>query len=78
MGDRWRRWAWVGVLVVGLILYLAVLRTLVSTKNPNFVPALILLGATLVPLTFLTFAQARTGRWQVPASVLVTSAFFVV
>ncbi|WP_328374012.1 DUF1294 domain-containing protein [Micromonospora zamorensis] len=52
------------------------LRTLVSTKNPNFVPALILLGATLVPLTFLTFAQARTGRWQVPASVLVTSAFF--
>ncbi|MEU8424127.1 PrsW family intramembrane metalloprotease [Micromonospora sp. NPDC048835] len=76
MRDRWRRWAWVGVLVIGLILYLAVLRTLVSTKNPNFVPALILLGATLVPLTFLTFAQARTGRWQVPASALATSAFF--
>ncbi|MEU5936763.1 hypothetical protein [Micromonospora sp. NPDC047187] len=34
------------------------------------IPALILLGATLVPLTFLTFAQARTGRWQVPASAL--------
>jgi RsiW-degrading membrane proteinase PrsW (M82 family) len=76
MGDRSRRWAWLGVLIVGLILYLIVLRTLIRTQNPNFVPALILLGATVVPLAFLTFAQARTGRWQVPASALVVSAFF--
>ncbi|MCA2216442.1 PrsW family intramembrane metalloprotease [Jidongwangia harbinensis] len=76
MRDRWRRWAWVGVLAVGLVLYFAVLRTLTGTQNPNFVPALILLGATVVPLSFLTFAQARTGRWQVPASTLVVAAFF--
>jgi protease PrsW len=76
MHDRSRRWAWLGVLVVGLILYVIVLRTLVHTQNPNFVPALILLGATVVPLSFLTFAQARTGRWQVPASALVIAAFF--
>jgi RsiW-degrading membrane proteinase PrsW (M82 family) len=71
-----RRWAWLGVLVVGLILYFVVLRTLVHTQNPNFVPALILLGATVVPLAFLTFAQARTGRWQVPTSALLASALF--
>jgi RsiW-degrading membrane proteinase PrsW (M82 family) len=71
-----RRWAWLGVLVVGLLLYLVVLRTLVRTQNPNFVPALILLGAAVVPLAFLTFAQARTGRWQVPASALVVAALF--
>ncbi|GLY94318.1 PrsW family intramembrane metalloprotease [Actinoplanes sp. NBRC 103695] len=76
MRDRSRRWAWLGVLVVGLILYFVVLRTLVGTQNPNFVPALILLGATVVPMAFLTFAQARTGRWQVPASALVVAAFF--
>lgn len=76
MRDRSRRWAWLGVLVIGLILYVAVLRTLVHTQNPNFVPALILLGATVMPLTFLTFAQARTGRWEVPASVLLVAAFF--
>lgn len=76
MRDVWRRWAWLGVLVVGLALYVIVLRTLVSTQNPNFVPALLLLGATVVPLAFLTFAQARTGRWQVPAWALVTAAFF--
>jgi RsiW-degrading membrane proteinase PrsW (M82 family) len=76
MRDQWRRWAWLGVLAVGLVLYFLVLWTLVGTQNPNFVPALILLGATVVPLTFLTFAQARTGRWHVPASVLLVAAFF--
>ncbi|WP_212999455.1 PrsW family intramembrane metalloprotease [Winogradskya consettensis] len=76
MRDLSRRWAWLGVLVIGLALYVVVLRTLVRTQNPNFVPSLLLLGATVVPLAFLTFAQARTGRWQVPASALVTAAFF--
>jgi protease PrsW len=71
-----RRWAWAGVLIVGLVLYVIVLRTLVHTQNPNFVPSLLLLGATVVPLAFLTFAQARTGRWQVPGAMLVTAAFF--
>jgi protease PrsW len=71
----YRRWAWVGVLLVGLILYALVLRTMVDTKNPNFVPATILLGATVVPITFLTFAQGRSGRWQVPASVIAAAAF---
>jgi RsiW-degrading membrane proteinase PrsW (M82 family) len=71
-----RRWAWLGVLIIGLALYFAVLRTLVHTQNPNFVPSLILLGATVIPLSFLTFARARTGRWQVPPSALAISAFF--
>ena len=76
MRDHTRRWAWLGVLVTGLVLYVIVLRTLVHTQNPNFVPSLILLGATVVPLSFLTFAQARTGRWQVPTAALVVAAFF--
>jgi RsiW-degrading membrane proteinase PrsW (M82 family) len=71
-----RRWAWLAVLAAGLILYVVVLRTLIRTQNPNFVPALILLGATVVPLAFLTFAQARTGRWQAPASALIVAALF--
>jgi RsiW-degrading membrane proteinase PrsW (M82 family) len=71
-----RRWAWLAVLVIGLGLYLIVLHTLVRTQNPNFVPALILLGAAVVPLAFLTFAQARTGRWQVPASSLIVAVLF--
>jgi RsiW-degrading membrane proteinase PrsW (M82 family) len=76
MNEAYRRWAWVAVLVVGLILYIAVLRTMVDTRNPNFVPTTILLGATVVPATFLTFAAGRSGRWQVPAWILVAAAFF--
>jgi len=76
MSGRFRHWSWLAVLLVGLILYVIVLRTLLHTQNPNFVPALILLGATVVRLSFLTFAQARTGRWQVPAYALVIDAFF--
>src|SRR4051794_34943669 len=76
MRDSSRRWAWLGVLITGLVLYVLALRTLVHTQNPNFVPSLILLGATVVPLSFLTFARARTGRWQVPGSALVIAAFF--
>jgi RsiW-degrading membrane proteinase PrsW (M82 family) len=75
MARVWRRWAWIPVLVIGLALYILVLRTMVETKNPNFVPATILLGAAVVPATFLTFVQGRSGRWQVPAVVLAASAF---
>ncbi len=71
-----RRSAWLGVLVVGLALYFAVLSTLIRTQNPNLVPALILLGAGVVPATFLAFAQARTGAWHVPAGLLAVTAFF--
>jgi RsiW-degrading membrane proteinase PrsW (M82 family) len=76
MRELSRRWAWAGVLLIGIALYLLVLWTLVDTQNPNFVPSLILLGATVVPAAFLAFAQARTGRWQVPASALGIAAFF--
>jgi protease PrsW len=47
------------VLVVGIALFLAVLRTLVVTQNPNLVPSLILLGAAVIPAAFVTFVRAR-------------------
>ncbi len=76
MNPLWRRWSWLAVLVVGVALYVLVLSTMVRTKNTNFVPAMILLGATVVPATFLTFVQGRSGEWQVPPSVLAMAAFF--
>lgn len=54
-----RRWSWVLVLVVGLVLYEAVRRGVVDTGNPNLVPALILLGAAVVPAAFVTFVGGR-------------------
>jgi RsiW-degrading membrane proteinase PrsW (M82 family) len=58
------------VLSAGLVLFLAVERTLVATANPNFVPSTILLGALLVPVTFVTYVYGRGAAWTVPLPVL--------
>jgi hypothetical protein len=57
-------------------LYLLVLAGLVDTQNPDYVPTLILLGATVIPLAFMTFAAGRPGRWQVPAGVFGAALLF--
>jgi RsiW-degrading membrane proteinase PrsW (M82 family) len=71
-GNRsWvRKWAWVGTLVIGAALYLAVLAVLMDTRNPNLFPTMILLGAIVVPLTFVTFADGRSGRWLIDGQTL--------
>lgn len=76
MTSTLRRWAWVGVLVVGIVLWLLVLRTMLITRSPAYVPAMILLGATVVPASFMTFAEGRSGQWEVPGGVLATAALF--
>ena len=54
-----RRWSWVLVLVVGLVLFEAVQHAILVTGNPNLVPALILLGAAVMPAAFLAFVAGR-------------------
>lgn len=54
-----RRWAWLGVLVGGVVLFEVVRRVLVETQNPNLLPSLILLGAAVAPVTFVTFVLGR-------------------
>lgn len=70
-----RRHAWIGVLVVGVALFVAVERTMVATGNPNFVPSSILLGAAIVPAAFLTFVYGRRLPYDVPAPLVATAAF---
>jgi RsiW-degrading membrane proteinase PrsW (M82 family) len=50
---------WFQIFVSGLILLYLVERTLVATSNPNYVPSVILLGAFLVPITFVTYLYER-------------------
>jgi protease PrsW len=61
---------WLQLLASGLVLLFLLERTLVATGNPNFVPSVILLGAFLVPLTFLTYLYERLPNWDVPAPVV--------
>lgn len=69
-----RRHAWILVLVVGIVLFVAIERTLVATENPNFVPSAILLGAAVVPATFLTFIYGRRMPYDIGAGTLAVAA----
>src|SRR5262249_49561423 len=70
-----RRWAWVAVLASGTALYLVLLELLVDSRDPSYVPAMVLLPGSIVPTTFRTLAGGRKGRWRVRAGVLAAAAF---
>jgi RsiW-degrading membrane proteinase PrsW (M82 family) len=57
---------WFQIFVSGLVLLFLVERTLVATGDPNYVPSAILLGAFLVPVTFVTYLYERLPNWDVP------------
>jgi protease PrsW len=61
---------WFQLFVSGLILLYLVERTLVATSNPNYIPSVILLGAFLVPITFLAYRYERLPTWDVPLPLL--------
>jgi RsiW-degrading membrane proteinase PrsW (M82 family) len=59
------------VLLVGLLLFVAVQQAIVMTGNPNLVPSLLLLGALLVPVTFVLYLDGRRPDYDLPQSVLL-------
>lgn len=62
---------WFQTLISGLIALFLIERVLVNTQNINFVPSVILLGAFLVPVTFVIYLYERLPDWDVPLSPLV-------
>ena len=64
------RHRWFQTFVSGLILLYLVERTLVDTSNPNYIPSVILLGAFLVPVTFLAYLYERLPTWEVALAPL--------
>jgi protease PrsW len=69
-----RRWAWLPVLLVGIGLFIAVQQALVTTGNPTLVPSLLVLGALLVPVTFVVYIDGRNPAYDLPLSVLLSCA----
>ena len=70
-----RRWAWLAVLGVGFGLFEVVRQVLANTNNPNLFPAQLLLGATVVPVSFVAFVYGRELRFGVGTGPLVMVAF---
>jgi RsiW-degrading membrane proteinase PrsW (M82 family) len=75
--DRWpmlRRVSWLVILILGVLTYLWVLHAMVDTRNINFFPSLLLIGAITVPLSVLAFAEGGGRRIAVAPWVLITAA----
>jgi RsiW-degrading membrane proteinase PrsW (M82 family) len=68
------RWAWLLVLLGGVAGYLIVLRTLVATQNPLYVPSLLLLGSAVVPASVLVYAASGPRRTPVGAGLIAAVA----
>jgi protease PrsW len=67
-----RHWWW-QVLLGGVVILYALERVLVQTRNLNLVPSVILLGAFLVPATFVIYLYQRLPDLEVPIPVVVVS-----
>ena len=69
-----RRWAWLPTLLGGGGLFELVRSALVETGNPNFLPALILLGAAVIPAAFVVFVYGRRLAYDVSGALLAFTA----
>jgi protease PrsW len=66
---------WPRVFATGLALWIGTVLVTFATRNSNLIPAVILLGSFLVPVTFVTYAFARADR--VVTAQRVFTAFVV-
>jgi RsiW-degrading membrane proteinase PrsW (M82 family) len=69
------RRAWFQILAGGLVLLYLLERTLLATQSLNYVPSVLLLGAFLVPVTFVAYLYERLPRWEVPLRPLAVCFF---
>ncbi len=69
-----RRWSWLLVLLAGGALYEAVRQALLSTGNPNLLPALLLIGSSVVPAAFVAFIAGRRLVFAVHGGAVAIAA----
>ena len=72
----WTRRAYWRVALIGFVLYLAAMKLLEASGNPNLVPTVILLGAFLVPVTYVVFLYENDAFSRVSPSVIALTFFY--
>jgi RsiW-degrading membrane proteinase PrsW (M82 family) len=65
----WRQ-RWWQILLSGAVFFFVLARLLADTKNPNLIPSVLVLGAFLVPVTFLAYLGERLPVRDVPLSAI--------
>jgi protease PrsW len=72
--GRARRWAWLAVLLIGVALYELCRRVVLGTRDPLLLPTLILIGASVVPVSFVVFVSGRRLVFGVGGAVVGVTA----
>ena len=67
---------WFQTLVSGLVLFYVVQRVVVVTQNLHLVPTLLLLGAFLTPVAFVTYVYERQPVRAVPLATVAICFFW--
>lgn len=67
---------WWRVLIVGLILYGITAHLLASSGNPNLIPTVILIGAFLVPVTYVVYLYESGALYDVPIPTVALTFFW--
>jgi protease PrsW len=65
---------WIPVLICGSLLFAAVLAALLGTQDILYVPSLLLVGAAVVPVTFITFVGGLPRRGDLSFAQIATAA----
>ena len=66
---------WFLVLAVGLLVFSVLDAALLISGNYDFIPAVIILGATLVPVTSVVYVYQRVRAQGVPVVMIALTAF---
>jgi len=67
---------WLAIIIIGVILFIGAEEALRITNNPNFFPTLIMLGAFVVPVAFVTYFYEHVKHYEISLPLL-TSCFIV-
>lgn len=65
----WKR-SWLQIFASGLVLLYVLQRALGASASPAYLPGVILLGAFLVPVTFVAYLHDRLEGWRVPQRIV--------
>ncbi len=65
------RWGWVLVLLAGTVFFVVDREVYATTHDANLIPGLLLVGASILPATFVVFLVGRGLRIDVSAAALL-------
>jgi RsiW-degrading membrane proteinase PrsW (M82 family) len=73
MKIRFFRQRWFQIFAVGILLFIITEEALRITSNPNYFPTVILLGAFVIPVTFVTYFYEHVRDRDISQPLLITT-----